>query len=120
MAQTRVTAQGATATNIRSGRTKIKKISVRPGSTTASRVFLQVFDSNSPTVGTTEPIDVLRVPAGDAAVQAPWEKYIFASSYGGKDYPTGLSIAVTTTPTGASGPSAGAEPEVIVDWEPLG
>ena len=120
MAQTRIVAQNATATEVRTGATRVKKVSVRQKTSDAPRLYLQLFNILTPTVGTTVPVDVFRVPVGDAARQPPWEKYIFASSFGGKFYDTGLSFAVTTTPTGLTAPDSGDEPEVIVDWEPLG
>lgn len=119
MAVNRQTAQGSTVTQIYNGACRIKKIEVRAGAAAAPELFLQVFNNYNPTVGTTQPNVPLRVVPGDSAINNPWQKYIFAGSYGGMYFGTGLAIAVTTTPTGSTGPTAGQEPEVIVTYEPL-
>jgi hypothetical protein len=86
----------------------------------APRLFLQLFNTNAPTVGTTVPEIVIPVPAGSGTVDEAVVKVVFKGSQGSLVLNTGLAYAVTTTPTGSTGPTGGQEPVVIVDYEPLG
>lgn len=66
----------------------------------ASAVYVQVFDaaSGSVTLGSTSPSLVLAIPAGGAANIPPCDGLTFA---------TAITIAVTTTETGSTGPATG-------------
>jgi hypothetical protein len=104
---------------LRSGRALIASIKITQFVFDAPALFLQVFNTNAPTVGTTAPVMVLPVPAG--TTQWPeWRKFVFAGKLGGLQFATGLSLAVTTTHDGSTGPDAGDDPQVIVDWEAVG
>jgi len=107
--------QNATATNVRSGATRIKSIEIFMPVDDNPVLYLQVFNSNSPTVGTTAPYLVIPIHAGQTDKQGR-QKAIFASERGGLLLPSGLSYAVTTTPTNNTGPDSGDEPGVRVSW----
>ena len=117
MSITRTPAANATAVVVRAGITEVKRIRVKQFNSAAPRLFLQLFNTNAPTVGTTAPELVLRIPAGDSKKDSARAQY----QINGNDmnFATGLSYAVTTTHDGNTAPTAGHEPEVIVDWEPL-
>jgi len=117
MSQTRAL-QNATALAIRTGNTIVKRIRVRQYAGAAPRLYLQLFNTNAPTVGTTAPEMVIPVPAGNTQKEAAVRDIIIAGN--SKHFGTGLAIAVTTVHDGAVAPTAGQEPEVIIDWEPLG
>lgn len=118
MSQTRVAAQNATALAIRNGACIIKRVRVRQYAGAAPRLFLQLFNTNAPTVGTTAPEMVIPVPAGNTKMNATVRDVNFTGD--SEQFGTGLAIAVTTVHDGAVAPTAGQAPEVIVDWEPLG
>lgn len=104
---------------LRNGRALVASIKVTQFVFDAPALYLQVFNTNAPTVGTTAPVMVIPVPAG--STQWPeWTKIDFAGKRGGMHFATGLSVAVTTTHDGSTGPDAGDDPQVIIDWEPVG
>lgn len=111
------TIQGATATVLRNGRAQVKSIKVEQWTFDAPVLYLQLFNTNNPTVGTTAPVMVIPIPAGSTILQGPQVKAEFQSEYGGLPFATGLSLAVTTTHDGATGPDAGDEPRVTVHYE---
>ena len=116
----RTPAQNATATVVRNGRTILKNVEVRQRLAAAPRLFLQIFNTNAPTVGTTAPEIVIPVPAGDANITLNRNKVEFQADKGGLDLGTGFSYAVTTTHDGSTNPTATHEPEVIIHYEQLG
>lgn len=120
MARSRTDAANATAVVVRNGRTHIKNIRVEQRASAAPRLFLQIFNTNAPTVGTTAPEMAIPVPAGQANMDAAVLDVPFGAKRGGLELSTGFSYAVTTTPTNAVAPTAGQEPTVIIDYEPLG
>jgi hypothetical protein len=120
MAKSRTAAQNATATAVRSGKTFVKNIRVGQRTTDAPRLFLQLFNNNAPTVGTTAPEIVVPVPAGNGNLDQQALDVQLWGKFGGAYFDTGLAYAVTTTHDGSTNPDAGDEPEVIVDYEPLG
>lgn len=120
MARSRTAAQNATATAVRTGRTHLRNVRVRQRTTDAPRLFLQIFNAASPTVGTTAPEIVLPVPAGSANMDSQGYDYPMQGPRGGVELGTALAYAVTTTHDGNTAPDAGDEPEVIIDYEPLG
>lgn len=120
MAQSRTNAAGASAVSVRAGATRLRGVRVEQRAPAAPALFLQVFNTNSPTVGTTAPVLVVPVPAGSGQLSTPTLRAIFKGTQGALFLSTGLAYAVTTTPTGSTGPTGGQEPTVIVDYEPLG
>ncbi len=118
MSQSRVAAQNATATVVRNGACTVERIRARQYAGAAPRLYLQLFNTNAPTVGTTAPEMVIPVPAGDTKKEATQRDVRISGN--GKNFSTGLSYAVTTVHDGAVAPTAGQEPEVIIDWEPVG
>jgi hypothetical protein len=75
-----------------------------------------MFNHASPTVGTTAPVEVIQIPAGETG-QIQSKKLQYAGSKGGYNYGTALSIAVTTTHDGSTGPASTDKPEVIIGFE---
>lgn len=115
MALSRTLNADATAVALRSGASRVKKVTLTQRSNTAARLYLQIFNTNSPVVGTTAPDTVVAVPAGRAGMQII-AAAVFAGNLGGLYLPTGLAYAVTTTPTGNTGPSGSDRPKVDLHW----
>ncbi len=115
MALSRTNNADATAVSVRSGATRVKRVTCTQRSNTAARLYLQIFNSNTPTVGTTAPDTVIAIPAGRAGMQVI-QAAVFGSNLGGLLLPTGCAYAVTTTPTGAAGPSGTDRPRVDLHW----
>lgn len=126
MARSRTQAQGITLTAVRNGRCLVRNIRVAQRVAAAPELYLIVFNNNAPTVGTVSPTAqnmVIPVPAGNANVDAAVLDLAWTGKFGGLHFNTGLSYVVATTPNnanGVAGPTAGQEPEVIIDYEPLG
>lgn len=120
MARSRTDAANATAVAVRNGRTHIKNIRVEQRASAAPQLFLQVFNTNAPTVGTTAPEVVVPVPAGQANMDLVTLDLPLMAKRGGLELGTGFAYAVTTTHDGLTAPTAGQEPTVIIDYEPLG
>jgi len=116
----RTAAANATAVVVRNGATLIKNIKVEQRASAAAALFLQIFNTNAPTVGITAPVEVHRVTAGDASLILTFSKVEFQGMQGGFKLDTGFSYAVTTTPTGSTNPTAGQEPVVEIHYEQLG
>lgn len=117
MAISRTPNADATAVAVRNGRTRIKSVTMYQRSASAPALYLQIFDTNSPTVGTTAPAMVLQIHAGQSEKQGR-QKVIVSSERGGHRLATGLSYAVTTTPTGSTNPATADRPLIDVAWEP--
>lgn len=115
MALSRTLNADATAVAVRSGATRVKTVILTQRSNTAARLYLQIFNTNAPTVGTTAPELVVPLQAGRAGMQII-QKVVLASNLGGLLLPTGCAYAVTTTPTGAAGPSGTDRPKVDLHW----
>jgi hypothetical protein len=122
MANSRFAALAATVQAIRTGATFLSRIRARQLNNTAPVLYLQLFNvaSGSVTLGTTVPNLVLEIPAGVASHDGDSLAVKFDGKEGGKKFSTALSIACTTTATGSTAPTAGQEPDVNVDWNPLG
>ena len=120
MAVSKTNAQTATATVVRNGRTAIKCVQAKQRAPAAPVLFLQIFNTNAPTVGTTAPFSVIAIPAGNANLDISYVKEDYQANFGGKDLSTGFSYAVTTTYNGLTAPTAGQEPEVEIHYEALG
>lgn len=120
MAKSVTNAANATAVAVRSGRTHLKNIRLTQRTGAAPRLFLQVFNTNAPTVGTTAPEAVFPVPAGDSNLDCTMLDMPLMGKRGGLELGTGFAYAVTTTPSNAVAPTAGQEPKVEIDYEPLG
>lgn len=118
--RSRTDAANATAVQVRTGRTHIKNVRVEQRKITAPRLFLQIFNVLNPTVGTTAPEMVIPIPAGQANMDLAVLDVPLAAKRGGLELGTGFAYAVTTTHDGSTNPTAGDEPVVIVDYEPLG
>jgi hypothetical protein len=108
------------AVAVRTGKTLITQVEVRQRTNDAPILYLQLFNAAAPTVGTTKPVSVVPVPAGNANVDIATGKYTFNSHFGGMYFATALAYAVTTTPDGSTGPDTGDEPQVDVHYEPVG
>ena len=120
MARTRTDAANATAVAVRNGRVHIKNIRMEQRAAAAPRLFLQIFNTNAPTVGTTAPEVAIPVPAGQSNMDMQTLDIIVGAKRGGLELSTGFAYAVTTTPTNAVAPTAGQEPTIIIDYEPVG
>lgn len=126
MARSRTAAQGLTLSAVRNGRCLVKNIRVTQYVAAAPELYLILFNNNAPTVGTVSPTAqnaVIPVPAGNANIDANVLDLSLTGKFGGLHFSTGLSYIVATTPNnanGVAGPTAGQEPEVIIDYEPLG
>ena len=116
----RTPAANATAVAVRNGRTLLKSVKIEQRTGAAPVLYLQIFNTNAPTVGTTAPVEVIQVPAGDAALQLKTKKVAYQADFGGFDLGTGFAYAVTTTHDGLTAPTAGQEPLVEIHYEHLG
>lgn len=106
---------------IRTGATRLKSVQVRQRSVVAPVLFLKLFDDATVTVATQAADFSIRVPAGRTQVDATTLKTIFAGKEGGLIFFTALTYAVSVLNTvSGTAPTAGDEPEVILQWEPLG
>lgn len=90
-------AQKATAATVKTGHTQLGTIiAYNPDSAVT---YLQLFDSTSPTVGTTAPDEVIGVP--------PLSTVVVPDD--GVNYTNALKLAATTTATGSSAPTTGLD-----------
>jgi hypothetical protein len=106
---------------IRTGATRIKAVLVRQRTFDAPVLFLKLFDDATVTMNAQAADFSIRVPAGRAGVDAQTAKIIFAGNEGGLIFATALTYGVSKLNTVSdTTPDAGDEPEVIIDWEPLG
>ncbi|MCA9455857.1 MAG: hypothetical protein KC587_04295 [Nitrospira sp.] len=101
------------------GESVLRSIKILQKTEDAPLLYLQIFDHASPTVGTTAPSMVLPVPAGLSGRMVPF-RYDLTGPQGGLKLGTALTIAVTTSHDGATGPDAGDEPDIVLDYQPLG
>lgn len=113
----RTAAANATAVALGAGPFVLTSVKVRRY-VGAAALFLQIFDNNAPTVGTTAPYLVLPIPLFVSGMPEVNQKYPFAGNRGGVRMRSGLSYAVTTTPGGLTDPIAGEEPTVEMYYEP--
>lgn len=67
----------------------------------ADDLFIQLFDTASPTVGTITPIQSLLIPQGNTTVRGALDQ-VWGN---GLHFTAALAYAVTTTPTGSTGPA---------------
>ena len=113
----RTAAANATATEVRTGAVLIRNARIRQFTAAAPVLYLQIFNVEVPTVGTTAPVEVIRIPAKVTDQQATVTKRTMYSSLGGLYLDTGFAYAVTTTHDGNTAPDAGDEPEVEINYE---
>jgi hypothetical protein len=106
---------------IRTGSTRLKSITVRQRTSDAPVLFLKLFDDATVTVASQAADFSIRIPAGRTNVDAQALKTIFSGNEGGLIFFTALTYAVSKLNTVSdTTPDAGDEPEVIIQWEPLG
>jgi len=120
MPYTRDAAANNTAVVIRTGVTRLLSVKAAQRASAATALFVQLFNTASITPGTTVPVAVLTVPAGNTNMDATVLKANFSGTKGGAEFTTALGYCVTTTATGSTAPTAGQEPELIIRWERLG
>ena len=118
MSQNRNNSADEVFTLVNTGQCLLRSVIVRQHTIDAPKLFLQFFDDASPTVGTDAPSHVLEVPPGLVG-QANELRYVINGSQGGMLFGTALSYAVTTAYNTVGAPSAGDEPEVVVDYHPM-
>lgn len=118
--ESRTNAADEVAVVVRNGRCLLKSIKMEQRKSDAPVLYLQIFNTNAPTVGITAPVMVLQVSAGSTNLDVAIDKVIFDGKFGGKYLATGFSYAVTATHDGAGAPDAGDEPTIIVHYENLG
>lgn len=109
----------ATAIAIRNGTTRLQKVQAYIRAASSARLYIQLFNSNSPTIGTTTPDLILMIPPGRVGKQKK-VSFIFASEEGGCYLSSGLSAAVTTTPTGSTNPESADRPELVIKYDNAG
>lgn len=119
MSINRQSAQDENATQISTQANLLRSVKIRQLTEDAPVLYLQVFNSASPTVGSTAPNIVIEVPAGISTSQVPLTVE-FSGPNGGVFFDTGLATAVTTSPTNNTAPDAGDEPTVDVDYQEIG
>lgn len=115
MSQTRAI-QNATALVVRNVPVIVSRIRMRQLAGAAPVLYLQLFNSAAPTVGTTAPRMVLPVPPGNTKRDVATLDVQLSGN--ARHFDTALAIAVTTVYNGSVAPTAGQEPEIIIDWEP--
>ena len=113
-------AANATAVAVRNGTTVINDVTVEQRAPAAPVLYLQVFNTNAPTVGTTLPRFVIEVPAGNVTLDNNPLRCDYDGPLGGAYMATGLAYAVTTTQTGNTNPTAGQEPRVVLNYNQIG
>lgn len=64
-------------------------------------VFLQLFNEVSPVVGTSTPVQSFLIPQGNGVVRGAADQLIPNGLY----FSSAITYAITTTPTGATGPA---------------
>lgn len=105
----------ATRVQVRNAATRIKKIEVYVRSASSARLYLQGFNTYTPTIGTTTADLVLMIPPGRATKQKKMA-VVFASEEGGLYFSSAFAFAVTTTPGGSTNPATADQPQVKVHW----
>src|SRR5574337_986568 len=105
-----------TAVVIRTGATRLKSVEVKQFVGAASQLYLQLFNTASITPGTTAPVKVIPIPAGDTQLDCTVYKENYSGKRGGIEFATALGYCVTTTHDGASAPTSGQEPAVNIQW----
>lgn len=120
--QSRTEAQAEVVTAVRTGATLLKGVRVEQRTNDAPALYLQIFNvaAASVTIGTTAPVLVIPVPAGNTIDEMMRLAVQFQGNKGGHYLSTALSYAVTTTHDGSTAPDAGDEPVVVVDYEAVG
>lgn len=108
-----------TAVVIRTGSTKLTAIKAVQRTFDAPVLYLQLFNTASITPGTTAPVKVIPIPAG-AVQDAKAIKEAYSGTHGGIEFGTALGYCVTTAHDNGVAPDAGDEPELEIQWEPLG
>lgn len=110
-----------TAVVVRTGRTLLKAVEVKQRTVDAPILYLKLFNDASVTVGSQAADLVIPIPAGRTDMDAQVHKASFSGKFGGIDFSTALTYAVTVLATvSGTAPDAGDEPEVILHWEPVG
>jgi hypothetical protein len=117
MSKHRTAAADETAVAVLSSKAQLRSLHVIQHTVDAPALFLQLFNNASPTVGTTAPNKVMPIPPGRTG-EKTYIKENINTEQGGFPFSTALSFAVTTTHDGSTGPDAGDEPEVIIDYTP--
>lgn len=118
MSNYRNAAADETVVAVSSVQCRVKKITVIQHTFDAPVLYLQLHNLAAPTLGTSKPADVIQIPAG--VVGQPAKRVLtYSGNYGGWWLSTALGIGVTTAPDGLTGPTAGDEPEVIIDYEKM-
>ena len=111
-----------TVVGVHTGALLLRKIKIKATVLDSPVLYIQIFNtaSGSVTLGTTAPIMVLQVPAGNAVTPLAEHTFIFVGPKGGYQLGTALTIACTTTHDGNTAPDAGDRPHVTVDYAPIG
>jgi len=117
MSQTRFQDKDETVGVVHNGAAYLTDIAVRQFTGDAPVLYLQIFNAASPTVGTTAPTTVFQIPAGRPN-EITYLRARFETERGGHPFGTAITVAVTTTHDGSTGPDSGDEPEVVVHWQP--
>lgn len=105
---------------VRTGALRLASVKVAQRVAAAPKLYLQLFDSVTVTPGTTKPDVVIIVGAGDSNQDANVHKASFSGKKGGIGFSTGLTYCVTTVSDGGTAPTAGQEPEVYIEYAPVG
>lgn len=105
---------------VRTGRSLLRSLRVKVYKAGAAEFYIQIFNTASPTLGTTAPIEVIRVPAAETILPLQDKVVNYEGPKGGQEFSTALTVACTTTHDGATVATSGQEPDVIVDYEQLG
>src|SRR5512134_224156 len=105
----------ATAVVIRTGATRLKAIEVKQRTFDAPILHLKLYNDATVNVAADPPRFVFPVPAGRAQIDAQVYKASFSGKEGGIIFDTALTYAVAVEAVaGATAPTAGDEPEVVI------
>ena len=121
MAKTHDQSADNTPVVIRTGNTKITTIEVKQRTVDAPILYLKLFNDATVTVASQAADMVIPIPPGRTDMDAQVHKVTLSGKLGGIPFDTALTYAVTKLATVSDdAPDAGDEPEVIINWVPLG
>jgi len=106
---------------VRTGACVLKAVKVLQRTFDAPILYLKLFNDATVTVASQAADMVIPIPAGRTNADSQKHKMNGDGDYGGIYFNTALTYAVTTLATvSGTAPDAGDEPEVILDWAPIG
>lgn len=97
------------ATTVRSDQTHLMGIEI--SNLNAQDLFIQLFNASSPTVGTSTPVQSYLIPQGNGINAHGALDMVFEN---GIRFTTAMSYAITTTPSGSTGPDTAITVNLLI------